>query len=72
MDRPDARHLTIEIQNYLRQQAIRLRQQGKPVKEISKYLGVHRSTVSDWWRQYEHEGEAELSQQEQGQQVEDG
>lgn len=41
VNRPDARHLTIETQNYLRQQAIRLRQQGKRVKDISEYLGVH-------------------------------
>jgi len=29
MDIPDARQLTIETQDYLRQQAIRLRLQGK-------------------------------------------
>jgi hypothetical protein len=31
MDTPDARHLTIETQAYLRQQAIRLRLRGKRV-----------------------------------------
>jgi transposase len=72
MDRPDARHLTIETQNYLRQQAIRLRQQGKRVQDISEYLGVHRSTVWDWWWKYEHDGEAGLYQLERGRQVGDG
>lgn len=72
MDKPDARHLSIETQNYLRQQAIRLRQQGKRVNDISEYLGVHRNTVSDWWWEYEHYGEAALSQQERGRQVGEG
>lgn len=72
MDKPDARHLTIETQNYLRQQAIRLRQQGKRVNEISEYLGVHRNTVSEWWWEYEHYGETALFQQERGRQVGDG
>ncbi|OLP15399.1 hypothetical protein BST81_26665, partial [Leptolyngbya sp. 'hensonii'] len=52
MDKPDARHLSIETQTYLRQQAIRLRQQGKRVNDISEYLGVHRNTVSQWWWEY--------------------
>jgi Mn-dependent DtxR family transcriptional regulator len=46
MDKLDARHLSIKTQNYLRQQSIRLRQQGKRVRDISEYLGVHRSAVS--------------------------
>ena len=69
MDKPDARHLSIDTQNYLRQQATRLRQQGKRVNEISEYLGVHRNTVSEWWWEYEHYGEAALFQQVRGRQV---
>lgn len=72
MDTPDARHLTIETQEYLRQQAIRLRLQGKRIKDISEYLGVHRNTVSDWWWQYEHDGEAALHQQLRGRLEGDG
>ncbi|MGI0491574.1 IS630 family transposase [Alkalinema pantanalense CENA528] len=72
MDKPDARHLSIETQDYLRQQAIRLRQQGKQVNDISEYLGVHRNTVSEWWWQYEHYGDAALSQQVRGRQVGEG
>lgn len=66
MDTPDARHLTIETQEYLRQQAIRLRLNGKRVKDISEYLGLHRNTVSDWWWQYEHQGESAFYQQSRG------
>ena len=72
MDKPDARHLTIETQNYLRQQAIRLRGQGKRVRDISEYLGVHRNTVSEWWWEYEHYGEMALVQQERGRQLGEG
>ncbi|MGI0491438.1 helix-turn-helix domain-containing protein, partial [Alkalinema pantanalense CENA528] len=72
MDKPDARHLSIETQDYLRQQAIRLRQQGKQVNDISEYLGMHRNTVSEWWWQYEHYGDAALSQQVRGRQVGEG
>jgi transposase len=72
MDKPDARHLSIETQNYLRQQAIRLRQQGKRVNDISEYLGVHRNTVSEWWWENEHYGEVALYQLDRGRQVGDG
>jgi hypothetical protein len=43
MKPPDARHLGIETQEYLRQQAIHLRQQGKTFQEIAEFLGVHRT-----------------------------
>ncbi|MBF1999384.1 MAG: helix-turn-helix domain-containing protein [Synechococcales cyanobacterium M58_A2018_015] len=72
MDKLDARHLTIETQNYLRQHAIRLRQQGKRVNEISQYLGAHHNTVSEWWWEYKHYGEAALFQHVPGQQVGEG
>jgi transposase len=34
--------------------------------EIALYLGVHRTTVSGWWLQYQQEGEAALNQQPRG------
>ena len=34
--------------------------------EIATYLGVHRATVTEWWRQYQQEGEAALKQQRRG------
>ena len=66
MDKPDARLLNPSTQDYLRQQAIRLREQGKRIGEIANYLGVHRTTVSGWWRQYQQEGEVALKQQPRG------
>lgn len=45
MSKKDARFLSIEVQNYLRQQAIRLRQQGKSFIAIGEDLGVHRNTA---------------------------
>ena len=72
MKTPDARHLTIETQNYLRQQAIRLCIAGKRVKEISAYLGVHRNTITRWYWEYEQQGEAGLYQQVRGPLLGDG
>ena len=66
MNKPDARLLNPTTQDYLRQQAIRLREQGKRMGEIATYLGVHRTTVSEWWRQYQQDGEAALNQQRRG------
>jgi transposase len=66
MDKPDARLPNPTTQDYLRQQAIRLRKQGKRASEIASYLGVHRTTVSDWWRHYQQQGEAALHQQKRG------
>lgn len=68
MGTPDGRHLSIEIQNYLRQRAIELRKQGKQVKDISEFLGINRSTVSKWYRQYKREGQSALLQKERGRQ----
>lgn len=66
MKKPDARLLNPTTQNYLRQQAIRLREQGKRTNDIAVYLGVHRNTVTDWWKDYQTLGEAGLSQQQRG------
>lgn len=72
MDKPDARYLNPTTQNYLRQQAIRLREQGKQMGEMAMYLGVHRTTVSSWWRQYQQTGEAALNQQPRGAKLGEG
>jgi transposase len=66
MAHTDGRHLPLEVQEYLRQQAIRLRQAGKRFVEISEYLGVHRNTVSRWWHEYEELGEDGLYQAVRG------
>jgi transposase len=72
MNKPDARLLNPTTQDYLHQQAIRLRTQGKRTGEIAMYLGVHRTTVWEWWRQYQQEGETALHQQRRGAKLGDG
>lgn len=72
MNKPDARLLNPTTQDELRQQAIRLREQGKRMGEIATYLGVHRTTVSDWWRQYQQQGETALHQQCRGAKLGEG
>jgi transposase-like protein len=72
MNNPDARLLNPTIQDYLRQQGIRLREQGKRFVDIAAYLGVNRNTVSSWWRQYQELGEAALHQQKRGNKLGEG
>ncbi len=72
MEKPDARFLNPTTQNYLRQQAIRLREQGKRFVDIAVYLGVHRNTVSDWWKQYQQAGKAALEQHARGNKLGEG
>jgi transposase len=69
MTQIDGRYLSIEVQEYLRQQAVRLRQAGKRFVDISEYLGVHRNTVSRWWQEYEEFGEEGLYQAVRGRQL---
>lgn len=66
MKKPDARLLNPPTQNYLRQQAIRLREQGKRIIDIAAYLGVHRNTITGWWKDYQAQGAAGLEQQQRG------
>lgn len=66
MEKPDARLLKPTTQNYLRQQAIRLREQGKRNIDIAAYLGVHRNTITGWWKDYQTQGEEGLTQQQRG------
>jgi transposase len=72
MNKPDARLLNPTIQDYLRQQGIRLRQQGKRFVDIAEYLGVNRNTVSSWWHQYCELGEVALHQQKRGNKLGEG
>ena len=72
MNKADARYLNPTIQDYLRQQAIRLREQGKRFVDIGAYLGVNRNTVSSWWRQYQQRGDAALHQQKRGNKLGEG
>jgi transposase len=66
MSENDIRHQSKAVQEYLRQQAIRLRQEHKEIAEIANFLGVHRNTVSRWCRLYAEQGVSGLSQQVRG------
>ena len=50
----------------MRKQAIRLKKQGKTFAEIASIVGVHRNTVSDWWKKYDQEGAAALKARKRG------
>lgn len=56
MEKVDARSLKPEVQQQLRNQAIRLRKSGRKHKEIAEIVGVHLGTVCKWCKIYEREG----------------
>ncbi|MGD9878238.1 helix-turn-helix domain-containing protein, partial [Desulfococcus sp.] len=56
MEKIDARKLAPEVQQQLRNQAIRLRKSGRTYKEISEIIGVHFTTICGWCKRYEREG----------------
>ena len=56
MKKVDARSLKPEVQQQLRNQAIRLRRSGRKHKEIAEIVGVHLGTVCKWCKIYEREG----------------
>ena len=66
MERDDARTLSPQTQEQLRKQAIRLKKKGESFVEIAGLLGVHRNTVSGWWRKYEAQGAKALKARKRG------
>jgi transposase len=56
MEKVDARSLKPEVQQQLRNQAIRLRRSGRRYREIAEIVGVHLGTVCKWCKIYEREG----------------
>ena len=56
MEKADARSLKPEVQQQLRNQAIRLRRSGRKYREIAEIIGVHLGTVCKWCKIYEREG----------------
>ncbi len=57
MKKIDARSISREAQQQLRNQAVRLRKAGRAYKEIAEIVGVHETTVCTWYKTYEREGE---------------
>lgn len=56
MENTDTRKLKQEVQQHLRNQAIRLRKAGHTYAQIGEMLGVHHTNVCKWWKAYERGG----------------
>ena len=71
MKKTDTRKLSPQTQEELRKQSIRLRKSGMKYIEIAKVIGVHRNTVSEWWRSYEAKGAQGIKSKRRGRQFGD-
>ena len=56
MENIDARKLSTEAQQQIRNQAIRLKKSGRTYSEISEIIGVHQSGIGRWYRAYKRGG----------------
>nr|WP_321395686.1 IS630 family transposase [uncultured Desulfobacter sp.] len=66
MEKRDARKLSTEAQQELRDLAIRLRESGKKYKEIAAIIQVQPSTICSWYKAYEREGKKALKIKKRG------
>ncbi len=66
MKKIDARSLCREAQQQLRNQAIRLKKSGRTNDEIAEIVGVHRSTICEWWKLYKRDGAAGIKLKKRG------
>ena len=66
MEKIDARKLSTDAQQQIRNQVIRLRKQGRKHSEISAITGVSRSICSTWWAIYQKEGKDALKIKKRG------
>jgi transposase len=66
MEKTDTRKLKPEVQQALRNQAIRLRKSGMAYKEIGTIVGVHPTNVCKWWKAYEQGGQKAIRQKKRG------
>jgi transposase len=66
MKKHDARSLPPEVQQYNRDLAIRLFQDGKTRKDIARIIGVNYVTVCDWIRAWRKGGENALQLKKRG------
>ncbi|AOM39256.1 IS630 family transposase [Xenorhabdus hominickii] len=62
----DARKLTIEQLELLRQQAIRFRQEKKTFREIGQLLKIHPDTAGRWFKRYQAEGNTAIVAKKRG------
>jgi transposase len=66
MKKIDTRKLKPEVQQQLRNQAIRLRKAGRTYAEIGEIVGVHPTNVCKWWKAYERGGQKAVRQKKRG------
>jgi transposase len=66
MDKIDARKHKPEVQQQLRNQAIRLRKKGWKHEAISEAVGVNVSTVAKWYRAYRKGGDRAIQIRKRG------
>jgi transposase len=66
MEKIDTRKLKPEVQQQLRNQAIRLRKAGRTYSEIGEIVGVHPTNVCKWWKAYERDGQKAVRQKKRG------
>ena len=66
MEKIDTRKLKPEVQQQLRNQAIRLRKTGRTYAEIGEIVGVHPTNVCKWWKAYERGGQKAIRHKQRG------
>ena len=66
MEKTDTRKLKPEVQQELRNQAIRLRKSGMAYKQIGEIVGVHPTNVCKWWKAYEQGGKKAVRHKKRG------
>ena len=66
MEKVDARKLSTEAQQQIRNQAIRLKKAGKTYEEIAEITGVHSTTACKWYKAYLRGGKAAITIKKRG------
>ncbi len=66
MKKNDARKLSTEAQQQIRNQAIRLKKSGKTYGEISEITCVHKSTICRWYKAFQRKGSNEIRIKKRG------
>jgi len=66
MEKIDTRKLKPEVQQQLRNQAIRLRKAGRCYAEISEITGLHPTNVCKLWKAYQRDGQRAIRQKRRG------
>lgn len=69
MKKIDARKLTTQEQQLLRNQAIMLRKKKKTYKEIAEITGLNPTTICAWWKAYEREGHKAIQIKKRGREL---